>query len=47
MSEKGIKIESCAYCGGKITTRCGYADNPIACFNRRFTRGRRKVGDQA
>lgn len=64
-----IELEKCAYCGGKITTRCGFggilffdcydcgacvsfknvkyplcmqADNPVACFNRRYTRSRRR-----
>lgn len=68
MSDSGnTTIEKCAYCGGTVTTRCGYggilffdcpncgacvsfknirypfrvqADNPIACFNRRYGRRR-------
>jgi len=69
------RLERCAYCGGKITVRCGYmgltifdchmcgacvsfrntkyplrvqADNPVACFNRRYQprparKGKREV----
>lgn len=60
---KGSRLEKCAYCGGIVTTRCGYggilffdcatcgacvsfknakypfrvqADDPVACFNRRY-----------
>ncbi len=66
------KLEKCAYCGGKITTRCGYggilffdchdcgacvsfknikyplrmqADNPVACFNRRYSRRRKQEAE--
>lgn len=65
MNGMKTRLEKCAYCGGKVTARCGYggitffdcldcgactsfknvkyplrvqADNPVACFNRRYNK---------